>query len=214
MKNTAGLLTRFFLSHRLPEEHQWLTGSRDSNRNSQQRDCPGFSPGSLLSAMTAHRFSPAKLVFISLPCKSYYHQRFIMSYILMACFLGRYQNEANSEFWPQSRVCYNYTVIIDFPKKVESIAIVEIVKLCCPLSHLVISLGRRPKASANCFFDNPRSCIRSYIRSEIAKVSLALSLSSAGISENKRGNKSKFSFIAQKFYQCRLYSLLSLPSRL
>lgn len=85
---------------------------------------------------------------------------------------------------------------MDFPKKVESMARVEIVKLCCPLSHLVISLGRRPKASANCFFDNPRSVIRSYMRSDIAKVSLALSLSFAGISENNCGSKSNLSFIA------------------
>ncbi len=47
---------------------------------------------------------------------------------------------------------FQSTVIIGWPKKEESIARVDIVKLCSPLSQRVISLGRFPRASANCFF--------------------------------------------------------------
>lgn len=62
----------------------------------------------------------------------------------------------------------NYlTVMMGWPKKEESLARVEIVKLCSPLSHLVISLGRFPMAWANCFFDNPLSCIKASRRLEI-----------------------------------------------
>lgn len=36
------------------------------------------------------------------------------------------------------------TEMIDLPKNDDSMASVETVKLCCPLSHRVISLGRFP----------------------------------------------------------------------
>lgn len=47
------------------------------------------------------------------------------------------------------------------PKNEESSDMVLIVKLCCPLSHLVTSLGRLPNACANCNLDKPRSVISS-----------------------------------------------------
>ena len=52
------------------------------------------------------------------------------------------------------------TVIIGCPKKEDSIARVDRVKLCCPLSHLVISHGRLPSERANSAFDNPFCVIR------------------------------------------------------
>ena len=45
------------------------------------------------------------------------------------------------------------TWIIGWPKKADSLERVAIVKLCSPLSHLVISLGRRSSFSANCFLE-------------------------------------------------------------
>lgn len=47
---------------------------------------------------------------------------------------------------------FQSTVIIGLPKNVESMARVDIVKLCSPLNQRVISLDRFPRASANCFF--------------------------------------------------------------
>lgn len=74
--------------------------------------------------------------------------------------------------------------MIDLPKNVDNMASVAIVKLCSPLSHFVISLGRRPIASANCFLDRPRSSISKWIRFDISNESFVASRSSFGISAN------------------------------
>ncbi len=63
----------------------------------------------------------------------------------------------------------HWTAIIGCPKKVDSMAMVAIVKLCSPLSHRVISLGRLPSASANCFLFNPFSRIRASSLLDMAK---------------------------------------------
>lgn len=72
------------------------------------------------------------------------------------------------------------TDIIDFPKNDDSMASVETVKLCCPLNQRVISLGRLPNCSANCFFERPRSCMSESILLDIAKDKLISSFISGG----------------------------------
>jgi len=64
-------------------------------------------------------------------------------------------------FIPKISHCNHLTVIIGWPKNEDSIVRVESVKLCCPLSHLVISHGRLPIERANSAFDNPFWVIRS-----------------------------------------------------
>lgn len=73
-------------------------------------------------------------------------------------------------FTEVKRLFYNdqLTVMMGLPKKVDSIDNVATVKLCCPLSHFVISLGRLPNASANCFLVSPGSFIRKYILSDMS----------------------------------------------
>lgn len=76
------------------------------------------------------------------------------------------------------------TLIIGCPKNDDNFARVEIVKLCSPLSHRVISLGRLPRASANCFLLRPFSCINASSLFEIANESRVSSRFSRGISLN------------------------------
>lgn len=72
--------------------------------------------------------------------------------------------------------------MIGSPKNVESIAMVEIVKLCSPLSQRVISFGRFPMASASCFLERPFFCIRKSNLLDIAKESSTSNFVAAGIS--------------------------------
>ena len=67
-----------------------------------------------------------------------------------------YPHKKNREKIPYSllanRICVIHLLILISvsPKNEESSDMVLIVKLCCPLSHLVTSLGRLPNTCANC----------------------------------------------------------------
>lgn len=93
--------------------------------------------------------------------------------------------------------------MIGLPKNAESMAIVAIVKLCSPLSHLVISLGRRPSASANCFLESPRSHIRSTTNKKplLKKISIKIFLLSKVVllREARRSG----GIFAGKFVNCK-----------
>lgn len=111
----------------------------------------------------------------------------VMPYTTMLPAIIFYRREVNPliikiEVW-------HYTVIMGSPKKVESIARVDMVKLCSPLSHRVISLGRFPRASANCFLFKPFSRIRASSLLEMAKESRVSSRFSRGISLNTSCNE-------------------------
>lgn len=94
------------------------------------------------------------------------------------------------------------TVTIGRPMNEESIARVEIVKLCCPLNHFVTSQESLQIVS----FDNPRSCIREYIRSEMAKERSVSSCRLSGIGPNI----SSRDFFVRFITQISRYSLLHL----
>lgn len=96
---------------------------------------------------------------------------------------------------------YTLTSIILSPKNVDNREIVLSVKLCWPLSHLVISLGRLPSLRANsslvrwCFF------IRLSIRFEISISKSISCFTSGGTCETIWLNNVLIVFIGQRFYR-------------
>ena len=108
-----------------------------------------------------------------------------------------------------SQLAVHSTWIKDSPKKAESREMVRMVKLCCPLSHLVTSLGRFPKAFANSSFDNLRSVIKSLMRFDRAISKSTSCCMFAGTDESICWKEVFIDFIGQR--SCRsLFCFLSL----